>query len=84
MSEDLLMTSINMIAISFNYEQPSSSRGAISLEPLRQLFHWFNDKEKASGNASSATISSIQTRLVSANKANNDDDDLRHHMEAQE
>ena len=44
-----------------------------------------DEEEEASGYASSAIISSVQARFVSANMAdNNTDDDLRHRMEAQE
>ena len=54
------------------------------LTPLRNLFQWSNDEEKATGYASSATITSRWTGLVSANTAdNNNDDDLCHHIEAQ-
>jgi len=51
--------------------------------PLRNLFQW-SDDEKASGYASSATISSVRTGLVSANMADNNNDDLRRRIEAQE
>jgi len=44
-----------------------------------------DNEEEASGYASSASISSVQVRFVSANMTdNNNDDDLRHRMEAQE
>ena len=44
-----------------------------------------DDEEEASGYASSATINSVQVKFVSANMADsNNDDDLRHRMEAQE
>jgi len=56
----------------------------LSLAPLRNLFQWFDDDEEVSGYTSSATISSVRTGLVSANKADNNDDDLRRRMEAQE
>ena len=52
--------------------------------PLRNLFQWSDDEENVSGYASSATISSIRAGLVSANMADNNDDDLRRWMEAQE
>ena len=71
------------VAISYSYGQPSFSKGAVSLAPLRNLFQWFDDEEEASGYASSATISSVRTELVSANMAyNNNDDDLYRRMEA--
>ena len=58
--------------------------GAISPRPLRHLFQWSDDEEEVSGYAS-RTISFVQTGFVSANMAaNNNDDDLRHRMEARE
>ena len=69
----------------FNYEQFSLSGGAISPRSLRHLFQWSDDEEEVSGYASFSTISFVQTGFVSANMAdNNNDDDLRHRMEAQE
>jgi len=68
----------------YNYRHPSFSQ-AMFLEPLRRHFQWSDDKEEASGYASSATISSVQAGFGSANMAdNNNDDNLRHHMGAQE
>ena len=52
--------------------------------PLRRLFQWPNDEKEASGYVSSVTISSVRTGLVSANMADNNDDDLRRRMETQE
>jgi len=50
---------------------------------LRHLFQQSDDEEKVSGYASSATISSMRTGLVSANMTdNNNDDDLCRRMEA--
>ena len=70
--------------IPYNYGQPSSSE-AIFPKPLRYQFQWSDDEEEASVYASSATISSVQASFVSANMAdNNNDDVLRHRMEAQE
>jgi len=69
--------------IPFNYDQSSSSREAISPKLLRHFFQWSDDEEEASGYASSATISSVQTGYISANMADNNDD-LRRCMEAQE
>ena len=67
----------------YNYGQPSSSTWALSPAPLRHLFQWSDDEEEASCYASSVTISSVRTGLVSANMAdNNNDDDLCRHMEA--
>jgi len=51
---------------------------------LRNLFQWSDDEEEASRYASSITISSVRKSLVSANMADNNDDDLRLRMEAQE
>jgi len=56
----------------------------ISLELLKSLFQWSDDEGEASGYASSATVSSVQTGRVSANMANSSNDDLRWRMEAQE
>ena len=56
----------------------------MSPAPLRNLFQWSDDEEEGSGFASSATISLIQMRLISANLANNNNDDLRRRMEAHE
>ena len=53
-------------------------------EPLRSLFQWSDDEEEVSGYASSATVSSEQTGIMSVNMAdNNHDDDLRRCMKAQ-
>jgi len=58
----------------------------MSPEPLRSLFLWSDDEEDASGYASSAAVSSVQTGIASVNMANdnNHDDDLHRCMEAQE
>ena len=74
------------VAIPFNYDQSSPQQEV----PCRQnhwriFFHWSDDKGEANSYTSSATISYVQTERVSANMAdNNDDDDLHRHMEAQE
>jgi len=47
------------VARPFNYDQPSSSGGAISPEPLRHMFQWLDEKEEGSDYASSSTIISI-------------------------
>ena len=61
-----------------NYGQPSSSEAMLP-ESLIHQFQWSDDEEEASGYASSPTISFMQARFVSANMAdNNDDDDLHH------
>jgi len=70
------------VAIPYDYGQPSSSTGAVSPTPLQNLFQW-SDDEEASGYASSATISSVRTGLVSADMADNNNDDLHRRMEAQ-
>ena len=56
----------------------------MSPEPLKSLFQWSNDEDEASGYASSATVSSVQTSRVSANMADNNNDVLRQQMKAQE
>ena len=71
------------VAISYNYGQPYSSEAMLP-EPLRHHFQWFDDEEEASNCASSTTICSVQTRFVSANIADNNNDDLRHRMKAHE
>jgi len=54
-------------------------------KPLRSLFQWSDDEEEASSYASSTTVSSEQTWIVSVNMAdNNHVNDLHQHMEAQE
>ena len=73
-----------MISIPCNYEQPSSSTIVISPEPLKSLFQWSGDEGEASGYASSATISSVRMGKVSVHMADNDNDDLRRRMKAQE
>jgi len=71
------------VAITYDYGHPSSSAGVVSPTPLRKLFQW-SDDEEASRYASSATISSVRTGLVSANMADNNNDDLYQRIEAQE
>jgi len=56
----------------------------MSSQPLKSLFQWSNDERETSGYASSVTISSVQTSRVSANMADNNNDDLHRWMEAQE
>ena len=51
---------------------------------MRSLFQWLDNEGEASGYASSATVSSVRTGRVSAHMADNDNDDLRQRMEAQE
>jgi len=53
-------------------------------ESLKSLFQWSDDEGEASGYASLATVSSVQTGRVSANMTDNNNDDLRQRMEAQE
>ena len=72
------------IAIPHNYEHPSSSTGVMSPELLRSLFQWSHEEGEASGYASFVIVSSIQTRLISASIAdNNNNDDLHRRFEAQ-
>ena len=64
------------VAIHYNYGQPSSTEAMLS-ESLRHHFRWSDDEEEFSGYASFATISSVQAGFISANMAdNNNDDDL--------
>jgi len=57
----------------------------MSPELLRNLFQWSDNEREVSGYASSATVSSEQTRMMFVNMAeNNLDEDLRWQMEAQE
>ena len=56
----------------------------MSPEPLKSLFQWSDDEGEASGYTSSATVSSVQTGRVSVNMIDNNNDDLRRWMEAQE
>jgi len=56
----------------------------MSLEPLKSLFQWSDNEGEASGYIFSAMVSSMQTGRVSANMADNNNDDLRQRMEAQE
>jgi len=50
----------------------------MSSEPLRSLFQWSDDEEEASGYASSATVSSEQTGILSANMVDNNHNDNLH------
>jgi len=82
--EGVFRSTRSRVTIPYNYEHPSSSTGVISPEPLKSLFQWFDDEGEASGYASSATVSSIQMGRVSVHMDDNDNDDLRRRMEAQE
>ena len=55
------------VAIPYIYEQPSSSTGMMSPQPLKSLFQWLDDDEEASRYTSSAMVISVQTSRVSAN-----------------
>jgi len=72
------------VAIPYNYEQASSSTRVVSPEPLKSLFQWSDDEGEASGYASSVMVSSVQTGRVSVHMADNNNNDLRRRMEAQE
>jgi len=74
------------VEIPYNYEQPSSSTGMMSPEPLRGLFQWSDDEEEASRYTSSATVSFVQTGKMSANMAdnNNNDDDFHRRLKPHE
>ena len=82
--EGAFQSTHSRVGIPYNYRQPSSSTGVVSPTPLRNLFQWSDDEEKASEYASSATISLVRTGLVSANMADNNDDDLCRRIKAQE
>ena len=51
---------------------------------MRRLFQWSDEEDENSGYASSVTVSSVRTDRVSVNMADNDNDDLRRWLEAQE
>jgi len=82
--EDVFRGTRSRVEIPYNYEQPSSSTGVMSPEPLKSLFQWYDDEGEASGYAFSATVSSVQIDRVSVNMTDNNNDDLRRQMEAQE
>ena len=56
----------------------------MSPDPLKSLFQLSDDEREASGYASSAMVSSVQTGIVLANMADNNNDDLHQRMKAQE
>ena len=72
------------VAVPYDYGEPSSSTGTISPELLRKLFQWSDYEEEAFGYISSDTISSVRMGLISANMADNNNDDFCQRMEAQE
>ena len=82
--EGVFRNTRSRVATPYNYEQPSSSTGVISPEPMKRLFQWSDDEGEDSGYASSATASSIRTDRVFVHMADNDNDDLRQRLEAQE
>ena len=47
--EGMFRSTRSRVAIPYNYEQPSSSTGVTSSEPLRSLFQWSDDEGKDSG-----------------------------------
>ena len=51
---------------------------------MRGFFQWSDEENEDSGYASSATVSSVQTDRVSANMADNGNDNLRRRLKAQE
>ena len=51
---------------------------------MKGLFQWSDEEDEDSRYASSATVSSTRTDRVSANMADNGNDDLRRWLEAQE
>jgi len=82
--ESVFRNTKSRVSIPYNYEQPSSSTGVVSPEPLKSLFQWFDDEGEDSGYASSVTVSSVRTSRVSVHMADNGNDDLRRRLEAQE
>ena len=72
------------MAIPYNYEQPSSSIGITSPEPMKRLVQWSDDEGEDSGYVSSATVSSVRTDRVSVHMADNGNDDLRRRLKVQE
>jgi len=82
--EGVFRNARSRVAIPYNYEQPSSSTTVTSPEPMRRLFQWSDEEDEDSGYASSATVSSVRTDRVSVNIADNDNNDLRRWLEAQE
>ena len=56
----------------------------MSPKPLKNLFQWSDDEGEAIGYASSATVSFVQTGRVLIHMADNNNDDHRQLMEAQE
>ena len=72
------------IAIPYSYGQPSSSTGAMSPAPLKNLFQWSSNEEEASEYTFSATISLVRMGIVLAKMADNNNNDLHWRMEAQE
>ena len=63
------------VAMPYNYGQPSFSEAMLP-DSFRYQFQLFDDEEEANGYAFSATISSMQAGFVSANMAENNNDDL--------
>ena len=51
---------------------------------MKGLFQWSDEEDEDSRYASSTTVSSTRTDRVSANMADNGNDDLRRRLEAQE
>jgi len=82
--EGVFQSTRSRVAISYSYEQPFSSTGVTSQEPMRRLFQWSDEEEEDSGYASSVTVSSIRTDRVLVHIADNRNDDLRRQLKAQE
>ena len=51
---------------------------------MKGLFQWSDEEDEDSGYASSATVSLVRTDRVSVNMTDNDNDDLRRRLKAQE
>jgi len=46
--EGVFRSTRSRVAIPYSYEQPSSSTGVTSPEPMRRLFQWSDDEEEDS------------------------------------
>ena len=82
--EGVFRNTRSRVAISYSYEQSSSSTAVTSPEPMKGLFQWSDEEDEDSGYASSATVSSVRTDRVLVNMADNGNDDLHRRLKAQE
>jgi len=75
--EGVFWNTRSKVAISYSYEQSSSSTAVTSPEPMKGLAQWSDEEDEDSGYASSATVSSVRMDRVSVNMADNGNDDLK-------